>query len=71
MKSTGEETKGMRNKEMLANTMGEYGKHGVKGMTECEKYGMTWGCDEDCPVLKEGKCEYWKTVEEFLIDNKK
>lgn len=26
-------------------------------MTDCEKYGMTWGCDEDCPVLLDGKCE--------------
>lgn len=28
-----------------------------KGMTRCEKYGMTWGCDVDCPVLQAGKCE--------------
>ncbi len=26
-------------------------------MTECEKYGMTWGCDLDCPVLRAGQCE--------------
>lgn len=26
-------------------------------MTNCEKYGITYGCDEDCPVLRAGKCE--------------
>jgi hypothetical protein len=26
-------------------------------MTDCEKYGMTYGCNEDCPVLIAGKCE--------------
>lgn len=26
-------------------------------MTDCEKYGMTYGCDEGCPVLIDGKCE--------------
>ena len=23
----------------------------------CERYGMTWGCDTDCPVLQAHKCE--------------
>lgn len=27
------------------------------GMNDCERYGMTWGCDIDCPVLRAGKCE--------------
>lgn len=26
-------------------------------MTDCEKYGMTYGCNEECPVLLAGKCE--------------
>jgi hypothetical protein len=26
-------------------------------MTDCEKYGMCYGCDEHCPVLIAGKCE--------------
>lgn len=26
-------------------------------MTECEKYGMCYGCNQYCPVLKAGKCE--------------
>lgn len=26
-------------------------------MTDCEKYGMTYGCNTECPVLVAGKCE--------------
>ena len=26
-------------------------------MTDCEKYGMCYGCDEHCPVLIAGKCD--------------
>jgi len=26
-------------------------------MTDCEKYGMTYGCNVECPVLIAGKCE--------------
>ena len=26
-------------------------------MTDCEHYGMTYGCNVDCPVLKASKCE--------------
>ncbi len=26
-------------------------------LSRCENYGMTWGCDTDCPVLQEGECE--------------
>lgn len=26
-------------------------------MTECERYGITWGCDRDCPVFQRGECE--------------
>ena len=26
-------------------------------MTDCERYGMSYGCDVDCPVLLAGECE--------------
>lgn len=26
-------------------------------MTKCEDYGMSNGCDCDCPVLRSGECE--------------
>lgn len=32
-------------------------------MTECERYGITWGCDEDCPVFQRKECELQEEVE--------
>lgn len=32
-------------------------------MTECEIYGITWGCNEDCPVYKRKECELQDEVE--------
>lgn len=41
-------------------------------MTECEKYGMCYGCDIHCPVLQRGECEcednkelYQKYLEDY------
>ena len=46
-------------------------------MTSCETYGMTWGCDTDCPVLVSGNCdlmhsenkELWLLVNEDIEDD--
>ena len=35
-------------------------------MTDCEKYGMSYGCNEDCPVLLAGKCELQDSVNKEL-----
>ena len=35
-----------------------------KGMSECEKYGMFFGCDKCCPVFRDGKCELQQELEE-------
>lgn len=35
----------------------------------CYEYGSSSGCNEYCPVLNKGKCEHWKSVEEFLLEN--
>ena len=35
-------------------------------MTECEKYGITWGCDKDCPVFQRKECELQEEVEKRL-----
>ncbi len=37
-------------------------------MTECERYGITWGCDEDCPVFQRKECELQEEVEKKLGD---
>lgn len=41
-------------------------RDGCNGLTDCEKYGMTWGCDPDCPVLNFGGCSIYKSVEDYL-----
>lgn len=58
----------------FANTTAELGL-GVTAssiMTECEKYGMCYGCDIHCPVLQRGECEcednkelYQKYLEDY------
>lgn len=52
---------------MLADTV-------FVGMTRCEKYGMTWGCDTGCPVLQDGNCELQddenkELYEEYILEN--
>ena len=53
-------------KELFSNTINELGSHTSLIATECEKYGMTWGCNEDCPVLNEGRCQSYSSVDEYL-----
>jgi hypothetical protein len=45
-----------------------------KTNNQCFIYGITWGCDIDCPVLKEGNCELKdnenkELYEEYLKQN--
>ena len=35
-------------------------------MTECERYGMCYGCDTGCPVLNDGNCEFQETENKHL-----
>lgn len=50
------ETK-MTYKQAFANTLCDMCNNLPKGLTDCESYGMTWGCDKDCPTFKSGICE--------------
>jgi hypothetical protein len=54
-------------REMFANTIMDL-DNGMNSalMTECERFGMTWGCREDCPVLEKGKCELYGSPDEFI-----
>jgi hypothetical protein len=47
----------MNNKSMFANTINGIGDHANLSANECERYGMTWGCDGDCPVFSRGDCK--------------
>lgn len=33
---------------------------------ECERFGMTWGCRDHCPVFERGECEIQKENEEYF-----
>ena len=57
-------------KDIFANTINELGDYSSLMANECEKYGMTWGCDEGCPVLNRGKCQIYSSTEEYLQDMK-
>ena len=35
----------------------------MRGMTECEKYGYTYGCDPECPVFMRGGCKHAEEME--------
>lgn len=39
-------------------------------MTECERYGITWGCDKDCPVFQRKECELQEEIEKRLEEQK-
>jgi len=58
-------------KKLFANTMTEkdLGVMASSVMTDCEKYGMTWGCDIDCPVLQMGECELKDTENKDLYND--
>lgn len=45
------------NKMQFANELSLRDKFSGHMETDCEKFGMTFGCREDCPVFERGKCE--------------
>lgn len=53
-------------KSNLANTFSDSVACGMSG---CERYGMTWGCDIDCPVLRSGNCELKDTDNKDLYES--
>lgn len=54
----------------FANTIAELalGETAASVMTDCEKYGMMYGCNGDCPQLLDGNCEIEKDYD--LSDTK-
>lgn len=48
----------MKDKIKFANFICNFDKGlSYANMTECEIYGITWGCDKDCPVFQRKECE--------------
>lgn len=53
-------------KENFINTLLDLDDSMPKGLSECEKYGMFSGCDENCPVLQRGDCNISEEVYKML-----
>lgn len=50
----------------FANTLAlSLGTTAASIMTDCEKFGMSYGCKPDCPQLERGECEIYSCVEEL------
>ncbi len=62
----------MSNKMIFADTITEMdlGAMASSVMSDCEKFGMTWGCRSDCPVFQSGKCKdvFFENIETFTKD---
>ena len=50
--------------EMSTQSLGNNGL----GMNECMKFGMTWGCQPDCPVFERGECERQEEQAEIFAE---
>ena len=48
--------------ETLASSLGTTA---ASIMTDCEKFGMAYGCQPDCPQLLRGECEIYSCMEEL------
>lgn len=67
----------MAHQNEFANTIYDHSGLMATG-NECFKFGITWGCTVNCPVLRRGECEHkdtenrelWEQVKsEYEIEN--
>ena len=50
----------------FANTLAlSLGTTAASIMTDCEKFGMAYGCQLDCPQLERGECEIYSSIDEM------
>lgn len=57
----------MTDKESIADNLAlSLGTTAFSAMGECGRYGMTLGCDKDCPALNKGKCEVYEDVDDYI-----
>lgn len=47
----------------FARTINNYSDNAFLGLSDCEYFGMTYGCHPDCPVFLRGECEIQKENE--------
>ncbi len=64
----------MSNKMIFADTITEMDLEAMASsvMSDCEKFGMAWGCRSDCPVFQSGKCKdvFFENIETFTKEDK-
>lgn len=54
-----------------ANTINTIGDHACLLGSECDRFGITWGCRPDCPVFERGECEIQEENEKYFQENNK
>ena len=47
----------MNHKATFANELSEWSPSGLYNGDTCFRYGITWGCDGDCPIFHDGDCK--------------
>ena len=47
----------MNTRKLFSDTIISLDNGMPKGITECDSFGMTWGCRDNCPVFERGECE--------------
>ena len=54
---------------MFAGTIADLNtSHATHFENECERFGMTWRCQPDCPVFERGECELQQENEEMFAE---
>ena len=58
----------MGNRYSFAQTINELTMSSNLSASECETFGMTWGCKPDCPVFERGECKdcFSENIEQFI-----
>ena len=53
--------------QIFATTINELGSFGMLGRSDCDNFGMTWGCRTHCPTFQSGNCtEPAESIEQFI-----
>ena len=58
----------MSHKLKFARTLNSLGSHAFLGGTDCHHFGITYGCQSDCPVFERGGCTdcHVENIEMFI-----
>jgi hypothetical protein len=57
-------TKNQQEAKVFITELINFGAKTSHLMSPCERYGMTWGCEEACPVWQKGECDNEDTLKQ-------